>query len=110
MSEEEKIAEVVVDWLNAVEAACVNAKRQIGEIKGVNETAGLTWNPANISWTETEGSSGPYERSEDVDNQEFKAMLQDLAAHKGRLTRDGIFYWVFQNGSVVGRKQARWNK
>jgi hypothetical protein len=32
MSESEKLAEIVVDFLNAVEAAAVSAKRQIAEI------------------------------------------------------------------------------
>lgn len=63
-----------------------------------------SWDPAKIKWEKAEGGSGPYERSEDIDNLEFKAMLKDLAAHKGRLTIDGYFYWIFENGCTVGRK------
>jgi hypothetical protein len=63
------------------------------------------WNPAKIKWTEKQGASGPYERSEDVNSLDFKQMLKDLAAHKGRITRNGYFYWVFKNGSTVGRKK-----
>ena len=37
-----------------------------------------SWDPEKIKWTQ---------------------------AHKGRLTRDGMFYWVFQNGTTVGRKK-----
>lgn len=69
------------------------------------ETAGLTWNPDKIKWTWAEGSSGPYERSEDVDNLEFKEMMKDLVAHQGKFQRDGYFYWVFQKAAVVGRKK-----
>ena len=64
-----------------------------------------SWDPEKIKWTQAEGSSGPYEKSDDVNSLDFKAMLKDLAAHKGRLTRDGMFYWVFQNGTTVGRKK-----
>lgn len=64
-----------------------------------------TWDPAKVKWTTAEGSKGQYERSEDANNLEFKKMLQDLAAHKGKLSRDGYFYWTFQNGATVGRKR-----
>jgi hypothetical protein len=69
------------------------------------ETAGFTWNPEKIKWVQTEGSSGPYERSEDVNNPEFKAMLKDLAEHQGKFQCEGYFYWAFQKASVVGRKK-----
>jgi hypothetical protein len=64
-----------------------------------------SWDPNKINWEPAEGTSGPYERSEDVNNPEFKAMLKDLSDHKGRLTRDGHFYWLFKNGCTVGRKK-----
>ncbi len=67
------------------------------------ETRQWTWNPDKIAWHQAQGSSGPYERSEDVNSLEFKAMLKDLAEHKGKLNRDGRFYWVFNNGVTVGR-------
>lgn len=68
------------------------------------EVAGFTWDPNNIKWVVAEGASGAYERSEDVDNPEFKAMLKDLAEHKGKLMREGYFYWAFEKSNVVGRK------
>ncbi len=69
----------------------------------LEEQAG--WNPSKIKWRKAEGASGPYERSEDVNNLDFKALVKDLAAHGGKLTRDGTFYWLFKNGSTVGRKK-----
>ncbi|MBS7636585.1 hypothetical protein KEJ37_04535 [Candidatus Bathyarchaeota archaeon] len=51
-----------------------------------------------------EGQSGTYERSEDVNNPDFKAMLKDLASYGGKPTKNGWFYWRFKNGSTVGRK------
>jgi len=63
------------------------------------------WDPQKSVWAIAEGSRGQYERSEDVNNLEFKKMLQDLAVHKGKLGRDGYFYWTFQSGAIVGRKK-----
>jgi hypothetical protein len=65
-----------------------------------------TWNPDQIRWTSEQGFRGPYEKTEDYNSPDYKAMLADLAAHKGKLTRDGIFYWTFENGATVGRKQV----
>lgn len=112
----EKVAKIMVDAFTAIEAACVNAKRQIVEVflaekpqeMAPKESVGLTWNPANIKWETAEGSSGPYERSEDVNSQDFKEMLKDLAAHSGKLTKERKFYWTFQNGVTVGRKASKW--
>ena len=69
------------------------------------EVAGFTWNPDKIKWVMAEGTSGPYERSEDLDNLDFKAMLKDLGEHKGKFQREGYFYWAFQKAAIVGRKK-----
>jgi len=65
------------------------------------------WDPRKIKWTSAEDSKGQYERSEDTNNAEFRKMLKDLAAHKGKLYRNGLFYWTFPTGAIVGRKQVR---
>ena len=71
---------------------------------GVREEK-AAWNPEKIAWTQKTGARGAYEQSEDFNNTEFKAMLSDITAHTGKLTRDGFFYWQFQNGATVGRKK-----
>jgi len=71
------------------------------------EDRASSWNPERIKWESTQGSSGPYERSEDVNNLDFKAMLKKLREHQGKLSRDGYFYWTFQNGVTVGRKKRK---
>ena len=81
-------------------------KGQIAKLVGVAEDKPkFSWNPDKIKWEKAQGFKGEFERSEDVNNPEFKAMLKDLAQHKGKLTRDGWFYWTFKNGSTVGRKK-----
>ena len=64
-----------------------------------------SWDPAKIKWSQEEGFKGKYERSEDFDNVEFKAMLKDLQEHKRTMWHQGYFYWVFTNGATVGRKK-----
>lgn len=112
----EETAEIIVDFFNALEAACVNAKMQIAKLytsiedQTTKKSVGLTWNPEKIIWEQTEGERGPYERSEDLDSLDFKELLKDLAKQDGKLTQDGKFYWVFNNGLTVGRKKAQWIK
>jgi hypothetical protein len=91
-----------LDMLNGMEASIVKMKQQIVKLVGV---AKFQWNPDKIKWEKAEGQKGEFERSEDVNNPEFKAMLKDLAQHNGRLSREGFFYWVYKNGSTVGRKK-----
>ena len=71
------------------------------------EAKEYTWHPEKIAWTQAEGAKGTYERSEDVNSIDFKALLTDLEAHNGKLTHNGFFYWVFRSGSIVGRKQRK---
>ena len=89
------------DLLNGFEASIVKMREQIGKLEGVRV---WSWNPEKVKWLEAEGERGKYEKSEDVNNLDFKAMLKDVAAHNGKLKRDRYFYWVFQNGTTVGRK------
>jgi hypothetical protein len=63
------------------------------------------WTPEKIQWSDKTGEKGPFQISEDANNPEFRELLKDLAAHKGKLFRDHFFYWTFQNGSTVGRKK-----
>ncbi|MEM3628639.1 MAG: hypothetical protein QXQ94_11355 [Candidatus Bathyarchaeia archaeon] len=68
-----------------------------------------SWNSEKIIWEKAHGDKGPYERSSDINNPEFRAMLKDLAAHNGKLTKDDYFYWTFKNRTTVGRKKRHKN-
>jgi hypothetical protein len=92
------------DFLSSLEDSIVKMKQQIAKLVGV-EKPSFTWNPNKIKWEKAEGQRGEFEKSEDINNPEFKALLKDLAQHKGKLTRDSWFYWTFKNGSTVGRKR-----
>jgi hypothetical protein len=89
------------DFLNGLEASIAKMKSQIAKLVGVQPK----WDPNKIKWEKAEGSKGSFEKSSDLNNPEFKAMLKDLESHGGKLTIDGVFYWVYKNGSTVGRKK-----
>lgn len=103
MSEEDTVTAALLEFLNACEAGIAVAKRLISENKGVIEEG--NWKPGKIQWVITEGTKGSYERSEDVDSPDFKSLIKDLVQHDGKLSKDGHFYWLFKNGSTVGRKK-----
>jgi len=69
------------------------------------------WDSSKMKWVEAEGSSGLYQRSEDVDSLDFKEALKDLAEHGGKLSRkevDGTwFYWKFEKSAIIGRKKRK---
>lgn len=104
MNDDDTATVALLEFLNACEAGVTAAKRLIADNKGVLQEE-KSWDPAKIQWTQTEGSKGPYERSEDTANPDFKRLIKDLTAHQGKLTRNGHFYWLFQNGFTVGRKK-----
>ncbi|MGB9841279.1 MAG: hypothetical protein ACPLKZ_00985 [Candidatus Bathyarchaeales archaeon] len=92
-----------VDMLNGYEAAITRMKQQISKLVEIKNSQ--NWNPAKIKWEKAQGAKGEFEKSEDMDNSDFKALIKDLAAHDGKLSRDGYFYWLYRNGATVGRKK-----
>ena len=86
MSEDDLATAALLEFLNAVEAGIAAAKHLIQERKGISEKPTYPWDPAKIKWEQAQGSRGNYERSQDVNSPDFKALLKDLAAHQGRLS------------------------
>ena len=98
-----EVVESILDFANAVESAVVNLRLQL---EGKQTKPKSLWNPSLIKWVSAEGEKGPYERSEDVNNLQFKALLKDLGEHGGKFFKNGYFYWSFKNGYVIGRKKS----
>jgi len=98
LTDEDLALEALTDFLNAVEAGIEVARQTIKAKKKL-------YNVNAIKWEGAEGSKGKYERSEDVDSLDFKALLKDLQQHGGKMQKDGYFMWIFQNGSTIGRKR-----
>lgn len=52
----------------------------------------------NINSVEADGKNGKYRKATSADNREkkdFEALVEDLEAHDGKLTIDGLFVWKF---------------
>jgi|Deesub1362A_J573_1020465.scaffolds.fasta_scaffold01215_3 hypothetical protein len=108
MSENDQVIEALLDFANALESACVNLKHYIAKLKGVQPQHEWTWNPDKLNWQQVEGQKGPFEKCSDTHSLDYQNMVADLKQHGGRLTRDQHFYWLFQDGTAVGRKPRKY--
>jgi len=94
-----------VDALNEVADSLAKLRDKIARLVGAVEEK--PYDIDKIKWEPAEGSSGAYEKSEDVDNQHFKALLKDVQAQGGKMTVGNYFVWSFKNGTVLGRKPRK---
>lgn len=130
MSKDE-LAEILTDFFDAVEAAAVNAKRQIAHIPqvtpldkalghdagqtafaGVKGSPKLPFDATKIVWQDKENDNGKFQMSEDLNNPEHKALLAFLNEHVPSkcVQSEGRFYWIYPNGSTIGRKETKYQK
>lgn len=71
-----------------------------------------TLNPERIFWTRTTGRNGTYERypafqqKPDIQNPDYRKLLEDLQNHEGKLQHCGLFYWLFDDSITIGRKPS----
>ena len=125
MSKDEATLEILTDVLNAVEAAVVNAKRQIAELarvtpleKALGHDASVKGSPklpfdaSKIQWQDRENEKGKFQMSEDVNSPDHKALLAFLNEHVPSkcVVSGGYFYWVYPNGATIGRKVPKYKK
>ena len=94
-----------MDMLNGLEASIVKMKQQIVKLAGAEEKP--KYDIEKIKWEKAQGAKGEFERSEDVNNPDFKALLKDVQAHGGKMTVAGYFVWAFKNGATLGRKPRK---
>lgn len=110
---DEKVLEILVDFANAVEAAAVNVKHRVAEITGVKGAVAVreeTLNPDAIKWQLQPGLNnpkGPFEKSEDFNNPNHKSLVKKLTENKGFLRLKGFQYWLYENGSTIGRRAMK---
>jgi len=102
---DEELLPILSDYADGIEAVAVNLKRQISELTKAQDKSKWKWDTSKIKWIVAEGFKGKYERSEDVTSPDFKNLVRHLSACKGKLSREGYFYWLFENGVTVGRKK-----
>jgi len=67
---------------------------------------GPSYDVNKIQWQSAQGTKGPYEKTDGDQSPDYKALLQGLKFHKGKMNIDGSFYWLFENAVTVGRKKT----
>ena len=105
MSEED-----VLDLLNAVEAAIVQYKQRAAKRHGVNKEetkTNLMYDLSKIKTEKTEGPSGFYQKVTEQDSEDYRLLIDDLKRHDGKLTRDGQWIWLFDDGKTIGMKPSK---
>ncbi len=111
MNEKDReIAEVLVDFATALESACVNLKRYVGDLLNVEDRP--VWDVDKIKWIKAQSGKGEYERADAEANKgvvDFDNLVADLKLHNGKLSRLGFFYWLFEQTETptVGRKPSK---
>ena len=107
---DEKLHEAIVNFANALEAACVDLKRYIGEMHGV--TLGVKHDSKDfdkLSWKKIDGSKGPYFQATKEANQDselFQALQTVLKNHNGFCQLADFKYWNHnQNVDIIDRRQ-----
>jgi hypothetical protein len=65
---------------------------------------------SKIKTERTEGPNGFYQKATEANNHSnpnYEQLLKDLKAHNGKLSRDGVFVWLFNDNLTVGMKQSK---
>jgi len=69
-----------------------------------------SYNPEAVPWQRVEGTKGPYERyplqGPPEQTPDYQGLIADLRDHSGKMQRSGLFYWLFDDGTTIGRKPA----
>lgn len=114
---EEKIVEVAVDFFNALEAACINAKHQIVEIVGVKKAGAVKEETFNIlKFEKQQGAKiGQYEVAykanniEDKWTQAYNILKQENATINSRYHGEAYqhSYWLYGEGKIYRQKLNR---
>lgn len=109
---EERLLEVISDYADGLEAVAFKLKKDVAALAGKKEsTTFKTYDPEKIAWVQATGPHGAFEKATAEANsqcQEFVALLEDLKDHKGTMTRNGLFYWPFNEGpTTIGRKPKK---
>lgn len=67
------------------------------------------YNLKKITWTQETGQKGPYEKAIEQDNQDFRALINDLEAHAGKLQRNEYFIWKLPTENKIMRRPTENN-
>jgi len=100
----EQLQEDIVDFLNAIEAACVNFKHRIAGMHGVVSAEDFE----KIYWETKEGSKGPYQQTSKkaTNNHEIFQTLQKIVKEHGGFWQSKAHKFWFHQGDqdVIDRR------
>jgi hypothetical protein len=78
--------------------------------KPILDTKELQYDVMKVVTRQTEGPNGIYLKVTAADNQnnpDYLALVEDLKAHNGKLTRQGYFCWSFDDQKTCGMKLSK---
>ena len=105
MVTDDKLHEAIVNFANALEAACVDLKRHIGEIHGVTpEIKYGSKDFDSLKWTMKESAKGPYQQTTkeaNENNEVFRSLQAVLKKNNGFAILSGTKYWNHQNSQDI---------
>jgi hypothetical protein len=102
----------MLTYLEAQEAGLVQLRMQIKKILGETmPSLKLPFDVSKIKWQDKENEKGKFQMSEDYNSLDHKALLKFLEDHAPSkcVTSEGWFYWLYRNGSTIGRKHRNRN-
>jgi hypothetical protein len=107
----EKTLEVLSDFANGLEAISVKLKHDVAALATGKQPTSKAYDPERIAWIQATGPHGPFDKATaEASSQceDFVFLLEDLKAHNGTITKNGLFYWLFKEGpTTIGRKLSR---
>ena len=96
------------DWLQAADALREEIDTFLNDkARALSKVINKSYDLNKIVWEEDKGARGPFEiarEQENSNNVDYKALLEDLRAHKGRMRHEGYFIWLFKDETAIGRK------
>jgi len=85
------------------------ANEQLDQSSPFDDKVVQPYDPNSLGWIRTEGQKGPYERypafqQKPTSTFDYNNLLIDLKNHDGKLVRNGLFYWLWDDEQTIGRK------
>ena len=110
---DERTLEILVDFTNAIEAACVNVRQRIAELTGITGTAAMPIGADSnkLPWETKQGTKGAYQQTSKKatsNSDVFQALQRNLKEHGGFWQYRGFKYWFHQQDrDVIDRRKIR---
>jgi hypothetical protein len=98
-----------IEALVKIRDACTMLAESLNDFidsQAPKEEKTATYNPEKILWQKTQGSRGEFEKAVEQDTPDYQQLIAHLEKCNGKLTKDGLFYWLFDDKKTVGRKKS----